>query len=57
MTETWQDRWDAGTDDERKRMQAGTAAELLTAVSEGRFGNYYAIWYVIASRSTVDEAG
>jgi len=38
-------------------MEARTAAELLAEVSEGRFGNYYVIWYVIASKSTVDEAG
>ena len=55
--ETWQDRWDEAADDERKRMEARTAAELLADVSECRFGNYYVIWYVIASKSTVDEAG
>ncbi|MFO7627239.1 MAG: hypothetical protein R6V62_08275 [Candidatus Fermentibacteraceae bacterium] len=55
--ETWQDKWDEAADDERKRMEARTAAELLADVSEGRFGNYYVIWYVIASKSTVDEAG
>lgn len=55
--ETWQDRWEEAADDERKRMEARTAAELLADVDEGRFGNYYVIWYVIASKSTVDEAG
>lgn len=55
--ETWQDRWDEAAEDERKRMQGITAAELLADVSEGRFGNYYVIWYVIASKSTIDEAG
>jgi len=57
VTETWQDRWEEAADEERKRMEARTAAELLAEVSEGRFGNYYVIWYVIASKSTVDEAG
>lgn len=55
--ETWQDRWEAAADDERKRMEARTTTELLADIGEGRFGIYYVIWYVIASRSTVDEAG
>lgn len=55
--ETWQDRWEAAADDERRRMETRTTAELLADIGEGRYGNYYVIWYVIASRSTVDEAG
>ena len=54
---TWQDRWDEAADDERRRMEARTAAELLYDIEEGRFGNYYVIWYVIASKTTLDEAG
>jgi hypothetical protein len=55
--ETWQDRWEEAADAELKRMETRTMTELLADIGVGRFGSYFVIWYVIASRSTLVEAG
>ncbi len=53
----WKDRWDEYSKLEREEMESLPPERLLDNVSQGRYGRYYNIWYVIAERSTLEEAG
>ena len=53
----WRDRWDEYSKLEREDMQSLPIERLLDNVRKGRYGRYYTIWYVIAERSTLEEAG
>lgn len=57
MPVNWQDRWEAAAEEERKRMDAAEPSELLAAIRDRRFGNYFTIWYALAAKSTLPESG
>ncbi len=53
----WKDKWDEYSKLEREEMNSIPPERLLDDVRQGRYGNYYNIWYVIAERSSLEEAG
>ena len=53
----WKDKWDEYSKLEREKMNLISPEHLLEDVRQGRYGNYYNIWYVIARRATLEEAG
>ncbi len=53
----WRDRWDEYSKIEREEMESLPPERLLESVERGRYGSYYTIWYVIAERSSLEEAG
>lgn len=54
---TWQDRWERAAIAEREQFELMTPAELVAFVKNGRIGGYYNVWYVIAKKCTLKEAG
>lgn len=57
MPETWQDRWEEAAVEERTRMEAAGPSELLANIRDGRFGDYFVIWRIVAEKSTLHVAG
>ncbi|MCK4505229.1 MAG: hypothetical protein KAW14_06415 [Candidatus Aegiribacteria sp.] len=53
----WKDKWDEYSKLEREEIEYFPLERLLDNVSQGRYGRYYNIWYVIAERSSLEEAG
>ena len=53
----WQDFWKEAAIKERKHQDATPVADLLRALRKGWYGQYYTIWYSVAERATLAEAG
>lgn len=53
----WRDRWDEYSKIEREEMESLPFKRLLDNIRQGKYGRYYTIWYVIAERSSLEEAG
>ena len=53
----WKDKWDEYSRLEREEMESRPLERLLEDVRQGRYGKYYNICYVIAERSSLEEAG
>lgn len=54
---TWQDRWEAAATAQRNEFEAMTSDELVAFVKSGRIGGYYNVWYVIAAKCSLKDAG
>lgn len=54
---TWQDRWEAAATAQRSEFEAMSPEELINFVKSGRIGGYYNVWYVIAAKCTLEQAG
>lgn len=54
---TWQDRWERAAVAERSQFEEMTSTDLIDFVKNGRLGGYYNVWYVIAQKCSLKEAG
>lgn len=53
----WRDEWGDYAGTERQTYDRRPVNELLEAVQRGKFGEYHTIWYAIAAKATLAEAG
>jgi hypothetical protein len=53
----WRDLWDEHADAERQAQDPLPVGKLLEAVRRRKFGDYYTLWYAIAAKATLVEAG
>jgi len=57
MKKHWRDEWDDHAEHDRQAMDLIPVDHLLDYICSGQFGNYYVIWYSIAERATLEQAG
>jgi hypothetical protein len=57
MAGDWREQWENAAGEERKRLDGLPVDRLLSDVDQGRYGDYYNIWYSIAGRATLDQGG
>ena len=53
----WRQDWEYHSEQNRKKLDAIPVEQLLRQVRNGQYGDYYSIWYSIAERSTLKQAG
>jgi len=53
----WKTLWEEHSAAERKTFNSTPVDSLIEMVAEGRYGNYYTIWYSIAERAALEQAG
>jgi hypothetical protein len=53
----WKTLWEEYAAAERKTFDSMPVETLLEMVAEGRYGNYYKVWYSIAGRAALEQAG
>ena len=53
----WRDEYDVHADAARRAVDARPVAALIEDVRRGRYGDYYSIWYSIAERASLGNAG
>ena len=53
----WKTLWDEYAEKERRNYGSMPVEELLKRVKHGYYGNYYCIWYSIAGKATLEQAG
>ena len=51
MKKSWQDYWEEAAQQERRYYESLSTDELLLAIDQGRYGQYYVIWKIIVSRT------
>lgn len=56
-TKHWHDLWEEHADAERQSQDRRPVSSLLEAVRQRKFGDYYTLWYAIAAKATLVEAG
>ncbi len=53
----WKTLWDEYAEMERRAFDAMPVVELLNRVKNGNYGAYYTLWYSIAEKATLEQAG
>src|SRR5690349_24600340 len=53
----WRDDWERAAEKERAHYDGLPVNVLMKKVRRARFGDYYTVWYSIAERATLAEAG
>lgn len=53
----WKTLWDEYAEKERRNYGSMPVEELLKRVKDGYYGDYYCIWYSIAEKATLEQAG
>ena len=53
----WKTLWEEYSETEKRTFDAKPVEELLNYVEVGHYGAYYRIWYSIAERATLSQAG
>jgi hypothetical protein len=56
-TADWRAKWDRAAEAESKRYDAVPVASLILDIRAGRIGRYHSIWYSLARRSSLIDAG
>jgi hypothetical protein len=56
-TADWRERWDRAAEAEGNRYDAMPVAKLIQNIRAGRIGHYYTIWYSVAKRGSLADAG
>src|SRR5450631_32832 len=51
------EQWDRAAEAEGNRYDAMPVAELIRNIRAGRIGRYYSIWYSLAKRGSLTDAG
>lgn len=53
----WKDIWEQHAQAEREALERRPIGDLLDDARDGRWGDYYNLWDVIADRATLAQAG
>ncbi len=57
MKKDWREEWEDQADQDWQRLEGIPVEKLLEQVNSGKYGNYYNVWYAIAERSSLKDAG
>ena len=53
----WKEQYEDAAGDEKKRLSNTDVESLLQNVRQGQYGDYRQIWYALAEKATLEQAG